>query len=176
MKSTEFSFISELHDSRTKSHSETVPYNRIIKEYERNHNSTDKIYYAHSIKYYGSTKEVKDIKYLLKLGRTIINPSDFVFDTDGMTPYLLMVKDCDAIYFRGETIGVIFEVLIALVLGKKVFSLESKKLISEEKIKSFSYLFFQSSVFDDDLDLIEQLFGQKLKKRLFQLINKEVNT
>ena len=99
-----------------------------------------------------------------------------VFDTEGMMPYLLKVKECDAIYFRGESIGVILEVLTALVQDKKVFSLESKKLISEEKIKKFSYLFFQSSVFGDDLDLIEQLFGQKLKKKLFQLINREVNT
>lgn len=175
MKSTEFSFISEPCDSRTKSHSETVPYNRIIKDCERKNNSTDKIYYAHSIKYYYSAKEEEDLDYLCNLKSIIINPSNLVFDTDGMTPYLLMVKECDAIYFRGKTSGVIFEVLFALVLDKKVFSLESKKLISEEKIKSFSYLFFQSSVFDDDLDLIEQLFGQKLKKRLFHLINKEVN-
>ena len=143
---------------------------------EKKHNSTDKIYYAHSIKYYFSKKEEEDVRYLYKLKCIIINPSDLVFDTEGMTPYLLKVKECDAVYFRGETIGVILEVLTALVQDKKVFSLESKKFISEEKIKKFSYLFFQSSVFGDDLDLIEQLFGQKLKKKLFQLINREVNT
>lgn len=74
-----------------------------------------------------------------------------------MLPYLLTVKDCDIVYYRGNTIGVVIEVLTSLSLHKPVYSLKSKDLMTYNEIKNFATIFNNNPYHNKDLTLIKSI-------------------
>ncbi len=89
------------------------------------------IYYAHPIGTYYTAIENKDLAFLKNKG-IITNPRDLNIGSD-MFCYLKVVKRNDMVYYRGQTIGVVLEILSALAFGKKVYSIETRKSISKRE-------------------------------------------
>jgi hypothetical protein len=115
------------------------------------------IYYAHSLKYYNTEIEKEDLKFLQSLGH-VVNPNGKGI-TGEIFEYLLKVSESDAVYFRGNTIGVAFEVLTALAMRIPVYSLETKQPINKAE-KTILIDIFQNSPFIDDLTMFEAMFPQ----------------
>ena len=86
--------------------------------YNQNNGKQTIIYYSHSMQYYDTDTERKDVAFLSKLkNSTVINPNGMDlqgYDKRSMIPYLITVKRSDAVWYRGSTIGVIAECLTAL--------------------------------------------------------------
>ena len=120
----------------------------------------NKIYYAHSIRLYNTRTEKNDLDFLNSFGHSItVNPNSNVFNGKrSMKPYLLLVSECDSQWYRGETIGVIFEVLSALALDKNVYSLTTKGPISEIEVSDFAALFKKHRFLESDVILFKNLF------------------
>jgi len=117
------------------------------------------IYYSHSIRYYNTQQEENDIKFLNSKKCKIVNPNGLRLGQD-MFQYLYKVKECDAVWYRGNTIGVAFEVLTALAMKKSVYSLESKQIISSYEITNFVNIFWNRYYIKDDLSLFEKIFPE----------------
>jgi len=117
------------------------------------------IYYSHSIGYYNTQQEENDIKFLNSKKCKIINPNGLRLGKD-IFQYLFKIKDCDAVWYRGNTIGVAFEVLSALAMHKPVYSLESKQIISSYEITNFVNIFWNRYYIKDDLSLFEKIFPE----------------
>ena len=122
-----------------------------------NSNKLLHIYYAHSFQYYDSQTERNDLKFLKSKHAKVINPNGLALGKD-MIQYLFKVKDCDAVWYRGNTIGVVFEVLTALAMHKPVYSLETKDVISPINIKYFAGIFRNNRYIDNDLFSFEFYF------------------
>lgn len=136
-----------------------------------NHNRSNKVYYAHSIKFYNTQKELADLKFLSTLKSKIVNPNGMRFEgTRSMKPYLLLVSKCDSVWYRGDTIGVVLEVLIALVLNKTVYSLETRKLMTSTQIDNFIRIFKDNSYCDYDINLVLLWFGQDVSERFIRIL------
>ena len=132
------------------------------------------IYYSHSMQYYDTDTERKDVAFLSKLkNSTVINPNgmDLLgYDKRSMIPYLITVKRPDAVWYRGSTIGVIAEYLTALSLNKKVYSLEARKPIARSEISNFSEMFKDNIYSESDKMLIKKLFGNSVYKQFLILL------
>ena len=75
------------------------------------HNHKPIAYYAHPMETYGSKAEAEDIAKIKALGYEVINPNDpALTDSDGMEPFLELVRSSDVVFKRGETSGVSYEV------------------------------------------------------------------
>jgi hypothetical protein len=123
-------------------------------------NSTNRdavIYYSHSLKYYNTEIEKEDLKFLQSLGY-VVNPNGKGI-TGEIFEYLLKVSESDAVWYRGNTIGVAFEVLTALALRIPVYSLETRQLINNAE-RTILIDVFQNSPFVDDLVMFEAMFPQ----------------
>ena len=128
--------------------------NKVLSIYAKN---TYKVYYAHSMSFYNSAIELKDLKFL-NPKYNVVNPKDLKFSGNrSMLPYLLTVKDCDIVYYRGNTIGVVIEVLTSLSLHKPVYSLKSKDLMTYNEIKNFATIFNNNPYHNKDLTLIKSI-------------------
>jgi len=116
------------------------------KQYKRSN-----IYYAHSLCFYDTKTEKEDLKFLRSFKRTkIVNPNGLALGKD-MFQYLFLIKQCDAVWYRGNTIGVIFEVLTALTMRKHVYSLETKNIMNRSEILVFIDIFLNNEYVDHDL-------------------------
>jgi hypothetical protein len=115
------------------------------------------IYYSHSLQYYNTDIEKEDLTFLQTLGH-VVNPNG-KGTTREIFEYLLMVSECDAVWYRGITPGVAFEVLTALAMRIPVYSLETKQLINNAE-KTILIDVFQNSPFLDDLVIFEAMFPQ----------------
>jgi len=115
------------------------------------------IYFSHSLCYYNTAIEKDDIKFLESLGH-VVNPNGKGI-TGEIFEYLLMVSECDAVWYRGNTPGVAFEVLTALAMRIPVYSLETRQLISNAE-RTILIDVFQNSPFIDDLVMFEAMFPQ----------------
>jgi len=115
------------------------------------------IYYSHSLKHYNTEIEKEDLKFLQSLGH-VINPNG-QGATREIFEYLFMVSECDAVWYRGNTIGVAFEVLTALAMRIPVYSLETRQLINKAE-RTILIDIFQNSPFIDDLTMFEAMFPQ----------------
>ena len=133
------------------------------------------IYYSHSMQYYDTDTERKDMAFLSKQkNSTVINPNgmDLLgYDKKSMIPYLLTVQKSDAVWYRGSTIGVVVECLTAVVLNKKVYSLETRKPITQPEILKLSELFKNNTYCESDKRLIKNLFGNPVYKRFLILLD-----
>ena len=120
----------------------------------------NKIYYAHSIGLYNTSIERNDLDLLNSMRHSItVNPNSNEFnDKRSMKPYLLSVSECDSLWYRGKTIGVIFEVLSALALNKAVNSLTTKGPISEIEVSDFADIFRNQRFLESDIILFKKLF------------------
>jgi hypothetical protein len=116
------------------------------------------IYYSHSIRYYNTQQEENDIKFL-ESNFKIINPNDLRLGKD-MIQYLFKVQQCDAVWYRGNTIGVVFEVLTALAMKKPVFSLRSKDIMNYFEITDFIEIFRNNDYIEHDISLFEDNFPE----------------
>lgn len=120
----------------------------------------NKIYYAHSIGVYNTSNERNDIDFLNSIIHSItVNPNSIDFNGKrSMKPYLLSVSECNSLWYRGKTIGVIFEVLTALALNKAVNSLTTKGPISEIEVSDFADIFKNHRFLESDIILFKKLF------------------
>jgi hypothetical protein len=112
------------------------------------------IYFSHSLKYYNTEIEKEDLKFLQSLGH-VVNPNGKGI-TGEIFEYLLKVSESDAVWYRGNTIGVAFEVLTALAMRIPVYSLETKQVISKVEITTLIDT-FQNGPFIDDLVMFEAI-------------------
>jgi hypothetical protein len=119
--------------------------------------NTFHIYYSHSLRYYNTDTEKEDLKFLQSLG-DVVNPNGKGI-TGEIFEYLLMVSECDAVWYRGNTPGVAFEVLTALAMRIPVYSLETKQMINKAE-RTILIDIFQNSPFLDDLVMFEAMFPQ----------------
>jgi len=119
------------------------------------------IYYAHSIRFYNTQEEKDDLKFLKSQQFKIINPNGLALGKD-MFQYLFKVKECDAVWYRGNTIGVVFEVLTALAMKKTVYSLESRDLMNHYEITDFIDIFHHRPYIEQDLSSFEAIFPEYL--------------
>jgi len=119
------------------------------------------IYYSHSIRYYNTQQEKNDIKFLNSKKCKIVNPNGLRLGKD-MFQYLFKVKECDAVWYRGNTIGVVFEVLTALAMKKTVYSLESRDLMNRYEITDFIDIFHHRPYIEQDLSSFEAIFPEYL--------------
>jgi len=115
------------------------------------------IYYAHSLSFYNTEIEKEDLKFLQSLGH-VVNPNGKGI-TGEIFEYLLKISESDALWYRGNTIGVAFEVLTALAMHIPVYSLETKQLINKAE-RTILIDTFQNSPFIDDLVMFEAMFPQ----------------
>jgi len=116
------------------------------------------VYYSHSIYFYNTKTELQDIIFLKTLKRTkIINPNGLGLGKE-MIQYLFLVERSDAVWFRGDTIGVILECLSALAMNKPVYSLQSKDIINDKEIQNFVNAFVSDSFFKHDLERFKAIF------------------
>ncbi len=68
-------------------------------------------YYAHPMGTYGSDEEASDIAEIQSQGYEVINPNDpALAESEGMEPFLELVRGADVVFSRGETSGVNYEV------------------------------------------------------------------
>lgn len=125
-----------------------------------NAHKVNKIYYAHSIRLYNTPTEMNDLDFLNSFGHSItVNPNSNEFNGKSSTkPYLLSVSECDSLWYRGKTIGVLFEVLTALAFDKNVHSLTTKGPISEIEVSDFAGLFKRHRFLESDIILFKNLF------------------
>jgi len=114
------------------------------------------IYYSHSFHFYNSEIERADIEFLQSQGEAY-NPNGRG-RTRAISEYLLAVSESDVVWYRGNTIGVAFEVLTALALQIPVFSLETKQRINKAEITILIDTLRNSPSFSDDLVLFEAMF------------------
>jgi len=123
------------------------------------------IYYAHSISLYNTQQEKNDIKFLKNKHAKIVNPNGLRLGQD-MFQYLYKVKECDAVWYRGNTIGVVFEVLTALSMRKQVFSLETKRMIGSYELNNLVDIFRNNDYIEHDLSLFQIYFPEYFLKFL----------
>jgi hypothetical protein len=88
-----------------------------------------------------------------------VNPNGLRLGKD-MFQYLSLVKQCDAVWYRGNTIGVVFEVLTALAMHKPVYSLEAKDIMNRYEILNFIDIFRNNYYIEQDLSLFEANFPE----------------
>jgi len=118
------------------------------------------IYYAHSLCFYDTKTEKEDLKFLRSFKRTkVVNPNGLALGKD-MFQYLFLVKQCDAVWYRGNTIGVIFEVLTALTIRKSVYSLETKDIMGHYEILNFINIFANNEYVNHDLESFKKTFPE----------------
>jgi len=117
------------------------------------------IYYAHSICFYNTKTEKEDLKFLKSKRSKIVNPNGLALGKD-MCQYLFKVKECGAVWYRGNTIGVVFEVLTALAMHKPVYSLETKDIMNHYEIMDFIDIFRNNYYTKHDLSLFEANFPE----------------
>lgn len=104
-----------------------------------------KIYYAHPITTYGMTIEWMDVELLKNLGFEVVNPNtpelDTAYKERGMGVFLELVRQCDALAFRGFSdgkipAGVHKEAVEAIMNGLPVFEMPAplylRKMTVEE--------------------------------------------
>jgi len=115
------------------------------------------IYYAHSLDLYFTEIEKKDLKYLTSKKFKVVNPRDLNLGKD-MFQYLFKVKECDAVWYRGNTIGVALEVITALAMKKPVYSLKTRKKISRSEIAYLVNIYQNNAFIGYDLVLFEKVF------------------
>ena len=120
----------------------------------------NKIYYSHSMYYYNTKTEEKDLEFLSSKG-TIVNPNGLNLGKS-MSPYLKTVQKCDSVWHRGDTIGVATEVLAALALDKPVYSLETAVETTASEKSLFISIFKTSGFTEHDKNLILSLFGKNI--------------
>lgn len=107
-------------------------------------------YYSHSMIFYNTEIEKNDFKYLRSLKLKIVNPNGLGLGNN-MHSYLLSVRNCDLVFFRGNTIGVVFEVLVGKALGKPIISLETREEITQEELREFISIFNNNPYRDSDI-------------------------
>ncbi len=130
------------------------------KKYSR---TLNKVYYAHSIDFYDTQIELDDLEFLSSLKHSkVINPNGLGLGKS-MMPYLRTVKECNSLWYRGHSPGVVLEVLVADTLRKPVFSFETHEAIDKEEMNFIIYLFNKNSYRDRDID--------KLRPHPFELMN-----
>jgi hypothetical protein len=83
------------------------------------------VYYAHSMKIYGSDREKKEIAYIKKKFKSVVNPAVDLIWQGSMELYFKAVKESDIVicseYEKHIGKGVFDEIFTALLLEKKVF-------------------------------------------------------
>lgn len=102
-----------------------------------------KVYYAHSMKIYGTPREINEFNYLKMRFRNIINPSIDIVPSRGMERYLKAVDKCSIIVcseYQGHIgKGVFEEIRQAIKKRKKVLCLRKKlgvyKLLKVKRIE-----------------------------------------
>ena len=121
------------------------------------------VYYAHSLKFYNTAIEKTDVDFIKSKGFFIVNPNSNQFHSSkDMRVYLSAIRKCNAVYYRGSSIGVILEILTAQAMNKSVFKIADSvnkkhrpivcaEPISEYEISKFAYMFNQTSFKDSDL-------------------------
>ncbi|AKA49673.1 hypothetical protein IX51_11815 [uncultured archaeon] len=132
----------------------------------------NKIHYAHSIRLYNVSIEKDDLDFLNSFGHSItVNPNGLEFKGKrSMKPYILSVSECDSFWYRGKTIGVIFEVLTALALNKNVTSLTTKEPISDIEVSNLAEIFKKHRFFESDIRLFEKLFNSIAYENFLNLL------
>lgn len=151
--------------AKTQSSPVNVSYNSTNKHFE-----DCQIYYAHSLCFYNTETERRDLSFLRKTKCKIINPNGLGLG-HSMNPYLKEVEACDVVWYRGDTIGVAVEVLTALALKKSVFSCETEEPISKADFKRFSQLFRYSGFFELDMESILASFGKTVHESLKKIVS-----
>jgi len=106
------------------------------------------IYYAHSMKIYGTKRERKELKFLQEKFKTVINPStDPKLQWNGsMSIYYDAVSESDITvcseYKKCIGKGVFYEINVALDGGKKVYCMKkdgkSFKLVEVDRVEEYN--------------------------------------
>jgi hypothetical protein len=118
------------------------------------------IYYSHSMCFYDTKTEKEDLKFLKSFKHAkIVNPNGLGLGRD-MIQYLSQVKQCDTVCYRGNTIGVVFEVLTALAMHKPVYSLEAKDIMTHYEILDFINIFVNNDFVKHDLARFKDVFPE----------------
>jgi len=115
------------------------------------------IYYSHSISYCNTQQEKNNLKFLRSKKFEIINPNGLGLGKE-MYKYLFKVELCDAVWYRGDTIGVALEVITALAMKKPVYSLKTRKKISRSEIAYLVNIYQNNAFIGYDLALFEKVF------------------
>ena len=136
----------------------------------KNMNISNKtVYYAHSIQYYNRITEQKDIKYIQSLKYNVVNPNGLNLG-HSMMPYLLKVKDADVVYYRGDTIGVVLEVITAKIFNKPVYSLGTHELMSNEEFNYFLNIYKNFPYMHNDISMIKSITNEQQFSKFTELI------
>jgi len=80
-----------------------------------------------------------------------------------MEAYLKAVNQSDIICYRGNTWGVVFEVLTAIALSKHVFNIGQRRYIIKEETLEFVKLFKGNHYSKSDMNLFNLLFPDSYK-------------
>jgi len=124
------------------------------------------IYYSHPAYTYFTEIEDLDTEYLSQFQKNfpsarIIYPNQM--NDIGMEAYLKAVNQSDIICYRGNTWGVVFEVLTAIALSKHVSNIEQRRYITKEETLEFVKLFKDNHYSKSDMDLFNLLFPDSYK-------------
>lgn len=130
--------------------------------------NVNKIYYAHSMCFYNTLTEQKDLEFLSSKGTTV-NPNGLNLGKS-MKPYLITVQKCDSVWHRGDTIGVALEVLTALALDKPVYSLENNAETTDSEKSLFIKVFKNFRYREQDRNLILPLFGKNISTKFGRIL------
>lgn len=115
-----------------------------------------KIYYAHSISSYDTAQEEFDIAQIKNsFNGDVVNPK--TIQSKNMSDYYREIKKCDAIVFRGNTFGIISEVIFSMLTGKKIIDAELMQGISRRTIFEFLNRFYKDRYYLDDIKQISDV-------------------
>lgn len=124
-----------------------------------------KVYFAHSMKDYGSRIEMTCIKLIRKKwpNAEVVNPKDYTpyFGSD-MELYLEIVSGCDFLVFKRWngyiTAGVGKEIKHAWKLGKKVYEIKGSEIVEREKgtIPEEDFLSYEETIIMYELQRFEE--------------------
>lgn len=113
--------------------------------------------------------EEKDLKFIRKLRpMKIINQSE-VYDETAAS-YIIPVFTSDVLFFRGDSIEVIFAVLLAQFRHKCVIDSTTSKTITIPKIKEFKEKFRKSGSYKKYLDMSSQEMGFNIWKSFVDFV------
>lgn len=122
------------------------------------------VYYAHSMEYYNTDIELKDIEMLKSKGYRVINPAKLDFNGNMWAYVDTVVRKSDIVYFRGFTIGVAQEVISALTFNKKCYSCETLKTISKDDKEMLGIVITLNNFYKKDMRNFEIRYPEHFKK------------
>ncbi len=130
-------------------------------------NNQSYIYYAHSIAYYNTEQEKKDIEFLQNI-MPVLNPKDI--NAKDMSDFIKLVLNAKQVWYRGYTAGVCLEVIVSLLKNIPVYSLETKLHISVKELSRIIEVYRKTNLIAHDRYMLLALQNESFANSFLNFI------